>query len=92
MDRRQQPPPAGVRRPASAPAYLAAFGRAVRRQREKLGLSQEKFAFEVDLDRTYISGIERGIRNPTLGTILRLTTALGMHPSALLRAAEQHTA
>jgi transcriptional regulator with XRE-family HTH domain len=79
----------GVREPDRAAAYLAAFGLAVRRQRERLGLSQEKFAFEVELDRTYVSGIERGVRNPTVKTILRLTKVLGVAPSALLRAAEK---
>jgi transcriptional regulator with XRE-family HTH domain len=81
--------PAGVRDPDRAAAYLAAFGRAVRRYREKLGLSQEKFAFDVELDRTYVSGIERGVRNPTVKTILRLTRALGVAPSTLLKAAEK---
>jgi transcriptional regulator with XRE-family HTH domain len=81
--------PAGVREPDRAAAYLAAFGQAVRRLREKQGFSQEKFAFEVELDRTYVSGIERGVRNPTVKTILRLTRALGVPPSALLKAAEK---
>lgn len=46
--------------------YLTAFGRAVRRQREELAISQEELGFRSELDRTYISGIERGVRNPTL--------------------------
>lgn len=70
-------------------AYLAALGRAVRRYREKLGMSQEQLAFEVELDRTYVSGIERGIRNPTVATLIRLTQALGTTPAGLLRAAER---
>ena len=81
--------PAWVREPADTAAYLTAFGRAVRRSREKLGFSQEQFAFEAELDRTYVSGIERGVRNPTLKTILRLTRVLGVAPSALLRGAEK---
>ena len=52
--------PAGVREPDGAAAYLTAFGLAVRRRREKLGMSQEQFAFAAELDRTYVSGIERG--------------------------------
>lgn len=78
-----------MRKVTGAATYLAALGRAVRRHREDLGLSQEQFAFETDLDRTYVSGIERGVRNPTVGTLLRLTKALGVAPSALLKAAER---
>ena len=78
-----------VRKVSGAASYLAALGQAVRRHREGLGLSQEKFAFDVELDRTYISGIERGVRNPTVATLLRLTKVLGITPSALLKAAEK---
>ena len=78
-----------MRKITGAAAYLAALGLAVRRHREGLGLSQEQFAFEVELDRTYVSGIERGVRNPTVGTLLRLTKALGVTPGTLLKAAEK---
>jgi len=43
---------------------LAAFGRNVARIRSQRGLSQDKLAEEAELDRTYVSGIERGVRNP----------------------------
>ncbi len=66
-----------------------AFGRAVRRKRERLGLSQEKLGLEAGLDRTYISGIERGVRNPTLKIIWLLADALSTTPSALLKASEK---
>ncbi len=78
-----------MRKTSGTAAYLAALGLALRRHREDLDLSQEQFAFEVELDRTYISGIERGVRNPTVATLLRLTKALGVPPSALLKAAEK---
>ncbi len=42
-----------------------------------------------ELDRTYVSGIERDVRNPTIETILRLTRVLGVAPSALPRGAEK---
>ena len=45
-------------------------------------------AFRSELDRTYISGIERGVRNPTLLSLRRLAKALGVAPSGILRAAE----
>ncbi len=66
-----------------------AFGKAVRRKRERLGLSQEKLGLEAGLDRTYISGIERGVRNPTLKTIWLLADTLSTTPSSLLKAAEK---
>ena len=78
-----------MRKVSGTASYLAALGQVVRRHREGLGLSQEKFAFEVELDRTYVSGIERGVRNPTVATLLRLTGILGITPSALLKAAER---
>lgn len=78
-----------MRRITGTAAYLAALGQAVRRHREKLGLSQEQFAFKAELDRTYVSGIERGVRNPTVGTLLRLTKVLGVALNALLRDAEK---
>jgi len=72
-----------------APTILEAFGAAVRDARSRLGQTQEEFCFEADLDRTYLSGIERGVRNPTLMTIERLSNALGMNPSDLMREAER---
>jgi len=72
-------------------AVARAFGEAVREAREKLGISQEDLGFESGLDRTYISGIERGVRNPTLKTIHRLCRALGARPSSLLRTTENRT-
>jgi len=55
---------------------LVAFSLNVRSRREALGLSQEGLAERSELDRTYISGIERGLRNPTLLTAARLARAL----------------
>ncbi len=60
------------------------FGRVVRRLRMERGLSQEDFAAKADLHRTYMGGIERGERNPTLSTMLRIAKALGLPPSHLL--------
>jgi transcriptional regulator with XRE-family HTH domain len=53
-----------------------AFGMTVRSFREKAGLSQEQFAEKAGLDRTYVSGVERGVRNPTLEVIHRIACAL----------------
>jgi len=68
---------------AAADAYLVAFGQAVRRRRERLGLSQERLGFESGLDRTYVSGIERGVRNPTIRSVARLAFALRTTPAKL---------
>ena len=46
--------------------------------RKRAGLSQEQLAAHSDLDRTYISGIERGLRNITLGSLERIVSGLGM--------------
>ena len=70
--------------------FLAAFGRALRHTRESRGLSQEDLGLDAEVDRTYVSGVERGVRNPTVKTILRLARALGTTPSRLMRKAEDH--
>lgn len=67
------------------------LGRVVHRQRIQLGISQEDLADQVRLDRTYVSGIERGIRNPTLLVLLRLAQALGVPAGRLLEADDNLT-
>jgi transcriptional regulator with XRE-family HTH domain len=59
-------------------------GENVRRLRLAKGWSQEALAFEADLDRTYISGVERGVRNPTVLVLSQLGAALGVEEAALL--------
>jgi transcriptional regulator with XRE-family HTH domain len=56
----------------------AAFGQRVRGLRERRRLSQAQLAERADLDTTYISGIERGRRNPGLNTLGRLARALSV--------------
>ncbi len=60
-----------------------AFGSRVRELRAKLGLSQEKFADRCGLHRTYMGGIERGERNPSLVNIARIAKGLGITLSEL---------
>ena len=67
----------------------AAYGLALRSFRNEVGLSQEQLAHEAELDRSYVSGIERGDRNPSLANILKLTDVLGIKVSELAREAEE---
>jgi transcriptional regulator with XRE-family HTH domain len=59
------------------------FGIKVRRHRNNLGISQEELAFRSGLHRTYIGGIERGERNPTLSSIEKIAKALGIKTQVL---------
>ena len=60
------------------------FGLRVRELRRSQGLSQEAFADECDLDRTYIGGIERGERNVSLRNIAVIAKALNLTISELM--------
>jgi transcriptional regulator with XRE-family HTH domain len=60
------------------------LGDAVRRHRLALEISQEELASLSGLHRTYVGGVERGERNPSVETIARLAAALGVEPGALL--------
>jgi transcriptional regulator with XRE-family HTH domain len=71
------------------PAHRVAFGDHLRALRREQGWkSQEEFAHHVGLDRTYVSGLERAVRNPTLDVIVKLATGLGIHPTELLATIE----
>ena len=59
------------------------FGDRLRALRKERGHSQEGFALLVDLDRTYVGGIERGERNPGLKVILRIAETLDVPVSDL---------
>lgn len=59
------------------------FGKAVRRRRRELDLSQEQLAEQAGLHRTYISNLERGELNPSLETIEKLANALNISIPAL---------
>ncbi len=65
-------------------AALTRFGKNVRLRREAIGLSQEALAEKADLGRTYVSGIERGVRNPTILSAARVATALKVPLAELL--------
>jgi transcriptional regulator with XRE-family HTH domain len=58
-------------------------GRKVKALREAKGWSQEEFAHKADIHRTYVSGVERGVRNPTLTVLEKFGKALGVQIGAL---------
>lgn len=60
------------------------FGERLKKQRNKLGISQEELGFRSGLGRTYISGIERGTRNPSLKNLGRIAKALKIPLKELL--------
>lgn len=64
------------------------FGKVLRELREANQLSQEKLAEYCELDRTYISLLERGLRQPTITTIFKLAKALNVSPSQLIEKVE----
>ncbi len=66
-----------------------AFGAVLRERRLAADLSQEKLALDCGLDRTYISLLERGLRQPTLSTLFQLATILGVQPSEMVVAVEK---
>lgn len=68
---------------------LAGLGDAIRDLRQERGFSQERLGFESGVHRNYIGGIERAERRPTLDTIAKLASALGLPPAELLRRAEE---
>lgn len=59
------------------------FGREVRRRREAAGCSQEDFAHEINLDRSYYAEVERGEANPTLLVVQRIADGLGVRVADL---------
>lgn len=60
-------------------------GANVHRLRTEQGLSQEELGFEAGLDRTYVSGVERGVRNPTITVLGKLAKGLKVDPAVLLQ-------
>ena len=67
------------------------FGKVLRELREDNKVSQEKLAEYCDLDRTYISLLERGLRQPTITTIFKLAKALKISPSKMIEIVEKQS-
>lgn len=64
--------------------WRAIVGENVRSLRHARGLTQEQLAFEAKIDLTYVGGIERGRRNPSLLVLVRIAAALAEEPARLL--------
>jgi len=64
--------------------WRAVLGRNVRKLRQQRKLTQEQLAFEAEIDLTYMGGIERGQRNPSLLVMARIADALGVQLPKLL--------
>ncbi|MGN6467939.1 MAG: helix-turn-helix domain-containing protein [Rhizobiaceae bacterium] len=62
------------------------LARNLRLARARVGISQEELANRAGIDRTYVSGIERGVRNPTVAILARLAAELDTTASDLLAA------
>jgi transcriptional regulator with XRE-family HTH domain len=75
-----------VKRPRSKEAE--AFGKVLHRLRIAKGLSQEELGFRSETNRTYISDMERGNKEPCLTMILRISRALNTTPSLLFKSLE----
>jgi transcriptional regulator with XRE-family HTH domain len=80
------PPP---RRSKPRSPEHAALGDAVRKLRLEVELSQEELAEAAGTDLTQVGGIERGVRNPSYTTLLRLAAALGTSVGRLTTLADQ---
>jgi transcriptional regulator with XRE-family HTH domain len=65
--------------------WQAIVGTNILKLRKRRGLSQEELAVDAEIDVTYLRGIERGRRNPSLMVLVRLATQLGVHPTKLLQ-------
>ena len=64
------------------------LGHNIRKYRKQTGLSQEQFALKYDIDRAYVSGIERGKRNPTIVIVAKFAAALEISVADLFEGVE----
>jgi transcriptional regulator with XRE-family HTH domain len=66
-----------------------AFGQVLRALRRDAGLSQEQLAFAAEIERNFVSLIERGINQPSIRVIFKLAQALGLAPSKMILLVEE---
>ncbi|HRN81299.1 MAG TPA: helix-turn-helix transcriptional regulator [Nitrosomonas europaea] len=68
---------------------ISAFSQVLREARTKRGYSQEQLAYEAGVDRTFISMLETGKRQPTLSVIFALAVALNQRPEEIIAATQK---
>lgn len=61
------------------------LGKNVRKHRKLKGMTQEQLALEAEMERSYVSDLERGTRNPSVRALARLAEALSVKPEELLK-------
>ncbi len=66
-----------------------AFGKILKKVRLEKGFTQERLAQESDCHTTYISQIERGLKNPSILVVFRIAQALGIQPHTLILSTEE---
>jgi len=66
------------------------FGRVLKQLRDEVGMSQEALAADADIDRTYPSCLERGIRSPTIAVLFKIANALHVDAGKLVQMTERH--
>ena len=68
---------------------VALLGRNLRAWRLERGMSQEQLALDAGMKRSYVSELERGLRNPTVRALGRLAEALNVEPCELVKSADK---
>ena len=71
------------------PGLERAFGDVLRKHRLAMGLTQEELALQAELDRTFLSLMERGLRRPSLTTIFILSRQFGLTPAQLVQEVDE---
>jgi transcriptional regulator with XRE-family HTH domain len=67
------------------PALKLTLSTNIKRLRKEQGISQEKLALKADIDRSYMSEVERQLANPSIEALLKISNALEVAPSELLK-------
>ena len=65
-----------------------AFGQVLRGYRKRINISQEALALECGLDRTFLSALERGVRQPSLKSLFKIANVLKVQPSQIVAEVE----
>jgi len=71
------------------PDISVLFGEVLQRYRASAGISQEELALRAGVDRTFVSRLERGVRQPTITTVISLAEALNVSAADMVRETER---